>query len=690
MLTVTFTDINSHWAKACIEKLAERNIFKGYPDRTFRPDGTVSRAEFTALLYSVFPNSLPVRPAFTFADVPATYWAKTTVTWAYERGFLSGYPDHTFRPDIPMPRVQTIAVLAAALQYVFPPASEETLQQYFDDAIAIPNYAKGAIAISTLKSLVVNYPNVRHLQPNKATTRGEVAALWCQALAIPNVVPPQYVTWAMLLQDIKGNMSVSFAVLKANAKLVKELQTRFSTLKIHPSEQGLNGKYGSQLETAIAEFCTVSNLPNAQTKQLDEKFAQALLNVVPVTFILKQTQNRQKILNEYLQQEIGASADKLAFLDRGIQNSPYKADLPYYPDRLREVPDGTEVMSLGETIKLTGTHQTVSFTPYPVRGKLPQIDAKGLDFLHSDIKAACVCVGSIVGGKLRSHWLGKNALQNIELWSATKIIPLLNVVARVNNQFPAIDADQWVVRSSGSANSYQFYDLAVDVVNYKQAIASSNALSAMFKQFDTPSNLENWVQRITGNTALSFRGRYGEPPFLQTPELWDTKTQKQVLTSPNIPALESNTLSTYDLTRLISMLGWHCYIPLEARLPGGQWNSLECVVRAMGHDTARYLDVAIERLGLASVVRSTVILSKLGFGRSSIRDRTELVYTALLQFVDQRPRTENKPAILRTVAMTLISAKDLNDANQEAIELDARMAAEVTEILRRLMTQELA
>ena len=80
----------------------------------------------------------------------------------------------------------------------------------------------------------------------------------------------------------------------------------------------------------------------------------------------------------------------------------------------------------------------------------------------------------------------------------------------------------------------------------------------------------------------------------------------------------------------------------------------------------------------------------MGFGRSSIRDRTELVYTALLQFVDKRPRTENKPAILRTVAMTLISAKDLNDANQEATELDARMAAEITEILRRLMTQELA
>lgn len=690
MPAVTFTDISSHWSKACIEKLSERNIVKGYPDGTFRPDATISRAEFTALVYGIFPDSLPIRSALTFADVPATHWAKTAVEWGYERGFLSGYPDQTFRPDIPIPRVQAIAVLAAALRYVFPPTSEETLQQYFDDAIAIPDYAKGAIAVSTLKSLVVNYPDVRQLQPNKATTRGEVAALWCQALAIPHVVPPQYVTWGMLLNDIKAGMIVPFAVLKANARLVKELQTRLSALKIYPGGRWLDGKYGPRLETAIAEFCSLSELPNAQTKQLDEKFAQTLLNIAPVAFMLEQTQNRQKVFDEYFEQESGSSADKLAFLDRGIQNSPYKADLPQYPDRLREVPDGIEVVSLGETLKLTSTNQIVTFSPYPVRGKQPQIDAKGLDFLHPDIKAACICVGSIVGGKLRSHWLGKNALQNMELWSATKIIPLINVVSRVNNQFPAVDADQCTVRPSGSTSGYKFYDLAVDVVDYQHAIASSNALSAMFKQFDTPSNLESWVQKITGNTTLSFRGRYGEPPFLQTPELWDTKTQKQVLTSPNIPALESNTLSTYDLTRFISMLGWHFHIPLEARLPGGQWDSLECVIRAMGHDTARYLDVAINRLGLASVVRSTVIISKLGFGRSSIRDRTELVYTALLQFVDKRPRTENKPAILRTVAMTLISAKDLNDANQEATELDARMAAEITEILRRLMTQELA
>lgn len=149
-------------------------------------------------------------------------------------------------------------------------------------------------------------------------------------------------------------------------------------------------------------------------------------------------------------------------------------------------------------------------------------------------------------------------------------------------------------------------------------------------------------------------------------------------------------MSAYDLTRFVSLLGWHNYFAQEARLPSAQWNSLETVVRAMGTDTARYLDVAIERLGLNTVIESPVILSKLGFGRSSSRDRTEICYVALLQFADTRPRRQGKPAVQYTVALSLLAAKDLNDANEEARQLDARMAAEVTEILRRLVSQELA
>lgn len=112
----------------------------------------------------------------------------------------------------------------------------------------------------------------------------------------------------------------------------------------------------------------------------------------------------------------------------------------------------------------------------------------------------------------------------------------------------------------------------------------------------------------------------------------------------------------------------------------------------MGTDRARYIDIAIERLGLQTVIKDPVIIFKVGWGSSDSRNRYEITYTALVQYIDRRPNVTGNPSKLRTFAMTLRAAKALNlrDPNQEARELDARMVAEVTEILRRIVTEELA
>ena len=111
----------------------------------------------------------------------------------------------------------------------------------------------------------------------------------------------------------------------------------------------------------------------------------------------------------------------------------------------------------------------------------------------------------------------------------------------------------------------------------------------------------------------------------------------------------------------------------------------------MGHDSARYADEAIKTLGMDSLITSPVIISKLGFGVSSIRGTVETVYLALVQFVDERPHAAGKPAKLRTLAMTLRAQKVLDSSSnldRQAIEIDARVCAEVTEILRRLLAEE--
>jgi hypothetical protein len=188
----TFSDIQSHWAKECISQMAPRKLVSGYPDGSFRPNATITRAEFAVLMLNAFPDAPIKRPGATFNDVPANYWAHKAIQDAYRRGFFSGYPGGLFQPSQPIPRVQAIGVLAGAKNYSIPTNPDGTLRQYFEDAAQIPGYAKNAIAAAAVESLVINHPNVKQLKPNQSATRGEVAALLCRALNI-YAVSPQYV-----------------------------------------------------------------------------------------------------------------------------------------------------------------------------------------------------------------------------------------------------------------------------------------------------------------------------------------------------------------------------------------------------------------------------------------------------------------------------------------------------------------
>ncbi|MBD2362186.1 DUF3370 family protein [Anabaena minutissima FACHB-250] len=189
---LAFPDTQKDWAKNCIQQLGERKLITGYPDGSFRPNATVTRAEAAVLMLNAFPNAPIKRSAITFKDVPVNYWANKAITTAYQKGFFSGYPNEIFQPNQPIPRAQIIGVMAGAKNYNSLPNPAQTLQRYFDDAAQIPNYAQNAIASATINSIVVNYPNVKQLKPLQSSTRGEVAALMCRALNI-YTVPPQYI-----------------------------------------------------------------------------------------------------------------------------------------------------------------------------------------------------------------------------------------------------------------------------------------------------------------------------------------------------------------------------------------------------------------------------------------------------------------------------------------------------------------
>ena len=191
-----FNDVQGNWAQPCIEQLAQRQIVNGYPDGSFKPNAPVTRAEFAAMLGKAFPDTAEIRTGGKFADVPTNYWANNAIRKAYATGFLAGYPGGVFQPTQNIPRVQALVSLASGLKYVPTQPSIETLNGAFADVAGIPEYSRSAIAAAVEKQLVVNYPDVRTLNPNKLASRADVAAFVCQATATAGLVPSQYIAKA--------------------------------------------------------------------------------------------------------------------------------------------------------------------------------------------------------------------------------------------------------------------------------------------------------------------------------------------------------------------------------------------------------------------------------------------------------------------------------------------------------------
>ncbi|MEH2372750.1 fasciclin domain-containing protein [Nostoc sp.] len=192
--TVNLSDVSSdYWARPFIQALADNNVIAGFPDGTFRPNQAVTRAEFAALIQKAFGSQNRVRQlsAGGFSDVPTGYWAASAIQSAYETGFLAGYPGNVFLPNQQIPRVQGIVALANGLGLTTSSTGASSdLSTYYTDASSIPNYAVNSVTAATQSNLVVNYPDIKQLNPQQPLTRAEAAALLYQALAKQGRVQP--------------------------------------------------------------------------------------------------------------------------------------------------------------------------------------------------------------------------------------------------------------------------------------------------------------------------------------------------------------------------------------------------------------------------------------------------------------------------------------------------------------------
>ena len=127
----SFADVpEGYWAKMPIENNATVGLVQGFPDGNFKPNNALTRAELATLLVRAKGIEVPnTRARQVFKDVKPEFWAAKYVEIAQREGLIKGYPDKTFRPNNKISKAEGIAVL---VRFDKLPLAEANAKPYWD------------------------------------------------------------------------------------------------------------------------------------------------------------------------------------------------------------------------------------------------------------------------------------------------------------------------------------------------------------------------------------------------------------------------------------------------------------------------------------------------------------------------------------------------------------------------------
>ena len=145
-----FSDIAGHWAEKSILELNERGIINGYPDGTFRPDESITRAEFTVLCMNAF-STKQGNVIDGFSDVLTGDWYYSAVMKAAGAGIIYG-SGGVFRPNDTITREDAAVILYRLIQ-----TELQNTEAEFSDWEEISDYAREAVGVMTARGIISGY-----------------------------------------------------------------------------------------------------------------------------------------------------------------------------------------------------------------------------------------------------------------------------------------------------------------------------------------------------------------------------------------------------------------------------------------------------------------------------------------------------------------------------------------------------
>ncbi|WP_336762831.1 tail fiber protein [Paenibacillus sp. USHLN196] len=173
---IAFSDVDGHWAEDFIQEAVLEGIVSGFSDGSFKPNASVTRAEFTVMLMNTL-NTEYTEAAISFTDqAKIGAWAQSAVARAVQAGFIQGDTEGAFRPNDAVTRAEMAVLVAGALQLNAITGTSST----FADEAQIPLWAKAAVA-GMQKAGMLHGKGLNTFAPSDKTTRAEAVKLLLNA-----------------------------------------------------------------------------------------------------------------------------------------------------------------------------------------------------------------------------------------------------------------------------------------------------------------------------------------------------------------------------------------------------------------------------------------------------------------------------------------------------------------------------
>jgi len=173
-----FFDLAGHWARDQVESLVEKGAIGGYPDGSFRPDASITRAEFLKILIAGakldVASGLPKGPVAAFSG----HWARSYLETALALDLfrLEDYPGG-FDPDRPATREEIGRIVGRLLG-----SSQSRVAPAFPDWISTRPAWRPYLQIAVERGILQGYPDGT-FQGRRSATRAEAAVIVLRTLA---------------------------------------------------------------------------------------------------------------------------------------------------------------------------------------------------------------------------------------------------------------------------------------------------------------------------------------------------------------------------------------------------------------------------------------------------------------------------------------------------------------------------